>query len=150
MLWKRIQPSIRAPEGQISFDIGLFLVYTATHMEQMLLRLARQLDALDESSLMALWEKYAAIVARFEPSQRWEEAALVLSFIQAKRWKNQLFNYHWARQIQLAQQATGQSDAPDGATGTAFSLENPEASDTGSGNGKKRCQVLRFRPHESG
>ncbi|MDR2696634.1 MAG: hypothetical protein LBC79_09695, partial [Deltaproteobacteria bacterium] len=63
-------------------------------MEQMLLRIARQLDALDESSLMALWEKYAAVVAHFEPSRRWEEAALVLSFIQAKRWKNQLFNYH--------------------------------------------------------
>ena len=119
-------------------------------MEQMLLRLARQLDALDESSLMALWEKYAAIVARFEPSQRWEEAALVLSFIQAKRWKNQLFNYHWARQIQLSQQATGQADGQAGATGSAFSLENPEESDTEAGSGQKRCQVLRFRPHESG
>jgi len=116
----------------------------------MLLRLARQLDALDESSLMALWEKYAAIVAHFEPSQRWEEAALALSFIQAKRWKNQLFNYHWARQVQHPQQiqAGGQTDSPDGA---AFSLENPEASDaTGDGDGseKKRCQVLSFRPQK--
>jgi hypothetical protein len=119
-------------------------------MEQMLLRLARQLDALDESSLMALWEKYAAIVARFEPSQRWEEAALVLSFIQAKRWKNQLFNYHWARQIQISQQlqAEGQADSPNGAAVSAFSLETPETSNAGLENGKKRCQILSFRPQK--
>ena len=119
------------------------------HMEQMLLRIARQLDALDESSLMALWEKYAAIVAHFEPSQRWEEAALVLSFIQAKRWKNQLFNYHWARQIQLAQQnqAEGQTSSPDGAAEAAFSLETG-ASNAGSGIEKKRCQVLNFKPQK--
>jgi len=117
-------------------------------MEQMLLRLARQLDALDESSLMALWEKYAAIVAQFEPSRRWEEATLVLSFIQGKRWKNQLFNYHWARQLQLSQQlqAEGQTGSPEGAAGSGFRLEKPEAPDAGSESGKKRCQVLRFRP----
>ena len=116
-------------------------------MEQMLLRLARQLDALDESSLMALWEKYAAIVAHFEPSRRWEEAALVLSFIQGKRWKNQLFNYQWARQVQLAQQlqAEGQTNSPDGDAGAAFSLETPEAPNAVSGSEKRRCQVLRFR-----
>jgi len=115
-------------------------------MEQMLLRLARQLDALDESSLMALWEKYAGIAAHFEPSQRWEEAALVLSFIQAKRWKNQLFNYHWARQIQVSQlQAEGQTGSPDESAGSAFRLESSEPPDGGSGNGKKRCQVLRFK-----
>jgi len=121
----------------------------------MLLRIARQLDALDESSLMGLWEKYAAIVARFEPSRRWEEAALVLSFIQGKRWKNQLFNYHWARQLQLAQQvqAEGQTSGPDEAAGTAFSLDAPvgapDASSAGSESEKKRCQVLRFRPPKS-
>jgi len=120
-------------------------------MEQMLLRLARQLDALDEASLMALWEKYAAIAANFEPSRRWEEATLVLSFIQSKRWKNQLFNYHWARQLQHSQQlqAEGQTGNPDGVAGSAFSLETPEASKADSDNGKKRCQVLRFRPSQS-
>ena len=119
-------------------------------MEQMLLRLARQLDGLDESSLMALWEKYAAIVARFEPSRRWEEAALVLSFIQAKRWKNQLFNYHWARQVQLSQQiqAEGQTGDPAGTAGSAFSLETPGNAD--AGNEKKRCRVLRFRSSKRG
>ncbi len=68
-------------------------------MEQLLLRLARQLDALDEASLMALWDSYAEKVHRFEPTKRWEEAALVFSFIQAKRWKNQLFNHHWSQQL---------------------------------------------------
>ncbi len=68
-------------------------------MEQLLLKLARQLDALDEASLMALWDNYAEKVHRFEPTKRWEEAALVFSFIQAKRWKNQLFNHHWAKQV---------------------------------------------------
>ena len=115
----------------------------------MLIRLARQLDALDESSLMALWEKYAAIVARFEPSRRWEEAALVLSFIQAKRWKNQLFNYHWARQVQLSQQiqAEGQTNDPEGTAGSAFSLES--SGNAAAGNEKKRCRVLRFRSSKS-
>ena len=60
-------------------------------MEQLLLKLARQLDSLDEASLDSLWEKYAQIVNNFEPTARWEEAVLVLSFIQAKSWKNQLF-----------------------------------------------------------
>ena len=134
-------------ETQNSFAVGPVFVYTASYMEQMLLRLARQLDALDESSLMALWEKYAAIVAQFEPSRRWEEAALVLSFIQAKRWKNQLFNYHWARQIQLSQQiqAEGQTGDPEGSAGSTFSLETPENAESE----KKRCRVLRFRSSPS-
>ena len=50
-------------------------------MEQLLIKMARQLDALDEASLLALWDKYAVIVSHFEPTKRWEEAALVFSFI---------------------------------------------------------------------
>ena len=68
-------------------------------MEKLLLSLARQLDALDEASLMDLWDTYANRVANFEPTKRWEEAALVFSFIQAKNWKNQLFNYSWSQQM---------------------------------------------------
>ena len=34
-------------------------------MEKLLARLAHQLDALDEASLMALWSKYAALVSTF-------------------------------------------------------------------------------------
>lgn len=67
-------------------------------MEQLLRKMAHQLDSLDEASLMALWDKYAEIVSVFEPTQRWEENALIFAFIQAKRWKNQAFNYHWAKQ----------------------------------------------------
>ena len=36
-------------------------------MEQLLIKMARQLDALDEASLLALWDKYAVIVSHFEP-----------------------------------------------------------------------------------
>ncbi len=65
-------------------------------MEKALIKIARQLRSLDEASLMSLWERYAEIVRSFEPSERWEEAVLVLSFIQTVRMKNQLFNHHWA------------------------------------------------------
>ena len=54
-------------------------------MEKLLLKLARQLDALDEASLMSLWSKYATMTSRFEPTRRWEEGALVFSLIQSKR-----------------------------------------------------------------
>jgi hypothetical protein len=69
-------------------------------MEKLLVRLAQQLDAIDEASLMSLWSKYATTASRFEPTKRWEEATLIFSLIQAKRWKNQLFNYHWSKQSQ--------------------------------------------------
>ncbi len=69
-------------------------------MEKMLQKLARQLDSLDEASLMDLWSKYATATSRFEPTHQWEESVLIFSLIQAKRWKNQLFNYCWSRQSQ--------------------------------------------------
>lgn len=64
-------------------------------MERALEKLARQLMAFDEASLNSLWEKYAAIVQHFEPTKRWEEACVIFGLIQAVRFKNQLFNYHW-------------------------------------------------------
>ncbi len=70
-------------------------------MQRLLEKMAAQLDALDEASLMALWEGYARRTARFEPSEDWERAALALGLIQAKHMKNQLFNYH-VRMRQLA------------------------------------------------
>lgn len=72
-------------------------------MEQLLLKMAKQLDDLDQASLESLWEKYATIVNSFEPTKRWEEAVLVLSFIQAKYWKNQLFNTQWAMRSKSSQ-----------------------------------------------
>ncbi|QGY40635.1 hypothetical protein GM415_11040 [Pseudodesulfovibrio cashew] len=68
-----------------------------SYMEKALLKLARQINAFDEASLMSLWEKYAEKVSRFEPTKRWEEAVLVFNLIQSTRMKNQLFNYNWAQ-----------------------------------------------------
>lgn len=68
-----------------------------TYMEKALVKLARQINAFDEASLMSLWEKYADRVAHFEPTKRWEEAVIVFNLIQSTRLKNQLFNYNWAQ-----------------------------------------------------
>lgn len=118
-------------------------------MEHQLLKLARQLDAFDEASLMALWERYAEMVEHFEPTRRWEEAALVLSLIQAKRWKNQLFNHQWSSRVRN-----------EGAEGVpprvSFDLERRSASEEPQESGdvaahrKKRGKVLRFGPLEGG
>ncbi|PKN08464.1 MAG: hypothetical protein CVU73_08470 [Deltaproteobacteria bacterium HGW-Deltaproteobacteria-8] len=65
-----------------------------SYLENALVKLARQVVAFDEASLMDLWEKYAEVVRRFEPTRRWEEAALIFGLIQSVRMKNQLFNYN--------------------------------------------------------
>ncbi len=67
-----------------------------SYLENALAKLVRQINAFDEASLMDLWEKYAEIVRRFEPTRRWEEAALIFGAIQSVRMKNQLFNYNLA------------------------------------------------------
>ena len=108
-------------------------------MEKLLTRLARQLDALDEASLMSLWSKYATIASRFEPTQRWEEAVLVFSMIQAKRYTNQLFNYYWAQQAQPHEDGpapAAQPLAPD------FDLMQGQA----EAPAPHHCRVLSFRP----
>ena len=119
-------------------------------MEKLLLKLARQLDALDEASLMSLWSKYATLTSRFEPTKRWEEGALVFSLIQAKRWKNQLFNYCWREQRRPPEERGGErGHAPAGAQPAAategpapadFVLERDEAP------AAPPCRVLSFRP----
>lgn len=65
-------------------------------MDRALKKLAKQLNSYDEASLMALWGDYARRVQAFEPTQEWEESALVFCMIQAANWKNQLFNFHMA------------------------------------------------------
>ncbi len=107
-------------------------------MEKLLARLAQQLDAIDEASLMSLWSKYATAASRFEPTRRW---------IQAKRWKNQLFNYYWARQSRPDAQepvATPEGLAPD------FELEPADVPTAGTTSphreNARRCRVLAFRP----
>lgn len=69
---------------------------TESYLENALIKLARQIVAFDEASLMDLWEKYAEAVRRFEPTRRWEESALIFGVIQSVRMKNQLFNYNLA------------------------------------------------------
>jgi hypothetical protein len=74
-------------------------------MQRVLEKMARQLNAYDEASLMQLWQQYAMRVNNFEPTRRWEEAAIALCLIQAVHWKNHLFNYHLA--------ATATPEAPE-------------------------------------
>ena len=106
-------------------------------MESLLLKLARQLDSLDEASLMGLWSKYATQTARFEPTKRWEESCLVFSLIQAKRWKNQLFNYNWSHQRLPSLKDIGERNLlPEG-----FEIELEEDAPA-----PQTCRILKFRP----
>ena len=68
-------------------------------MEKLLLKIARQLNGLDEASLMALWPQYLERVQDFDGSQEWEDAAIVFSLLNAVRSKNQLFNVKLAEKI---------------------------------------------------
>ncbi len=114
-------------------------------MENMLLKLARQLDSLDEASLMALWSKYANIVSRFEPSKRWEESCLVFSLIQAKRWKNQLFNYNWSQQRQAPMK--DEQEDPDININFSAEFEGNFDSDASLKKSEENepCRILPFR-----
>lgn len=107
-------------------------------MEHVLIKMARQLDALDEASLLVLWEQYAHKVANFEPSKRWEEAVLVFSLIQAKHWKNQLFNHNFAAHLRPVEHMPGQ-ERPF----PPFSLE-PKPSTP-----EHRATVLQFEPRKT-
>lgn len=114
-------------------------------MEHLLLKLAAQLDAMDEASLMSLWEKYAGIVSQFEPSRRWQEAALVLSLIQAKRWKNQLFNVQWAARTRAGHSGETAPDLPP----PAFTLERPAGAEKDAPSSGRRATVLAFHPRRN-
>lgn len=111
-------------------------------MENLLLKLAKQLDSLDEASLMALWSKYATITSRFEPTKRWEEACLIFSMIQAKRWKNQLFNYNWSQQ--RAAPLKESQEEPDFDTGFGSKFEGAPEDKPDEAEGQ--CRVLAFKP----
>ena len=127
-------------------------------MEKVLLKLARQLNQYDEASLTALWENYAARVEDFEPSERWEEAALILCMIQGVHWKNQLFN---TRLAASARRSSGEEDKnlrvglasiapklPDSENSTAqpgSAREKPSGA-----SAKKSCKILVFRPRDCG
>ena len=121
-------------------------------MERVLQKLAHQLASYDEASLLALWDKYAAIVTDFEPTRRWEEAVLIFGFIQSVRMKNQLFNRNLAASIkpggfplQAGLGSALQVADPGGAEQTS-SATGSRGKGVGFGsNTQKRCKILRFR-----
>ncbi len=112
-------------------------------MERALIKLARQLSAYDEASLMALWEKYAEQVRQFEPTKRWEEAVLVLNLIQSVRFKNQLFNYHWG---QTNADAAAPVTPPRSATQTDLNPFSAVGSEPDDHENKKKGKLLSFTP----
>ncbi|MCM0753788.1 hypothetical protein M7784_00800 [Desulfovibrio aminophilus] len=120
-----------------------------SYIERALLKIARQINAYDEASLMDLWEKYAEKVRRFEPTKRWEESALLFGIIQGMRLKNQLFNYNWAQSrrpepagdIDLAA-LTVPSRAPAGEIPPLSAKEPEKASEKAPKAGK----VLKLQP----
>ena len=128
-------------------------------MEKVLLKLAQQLNQYDEASLMALWENYAALVENFEPSERWEEAALILCMIQGVHWKNQLFNTKLAASARRGSSNEEDKNLRAGLASIAPRLpktknsaalpENTSKKSVGTG-AKKNCKVLVFRPRDRG
>jgi hypothetical protein len=127
-------------------------------MERALQKLAQQLNQYDSSSLTSLWDRYAHIVARFEPTKRWEEAVLSFCMIQAVHWKNQLFNCGMIENQQRAEQdrelekqlrdkleSLSGGRAPAGAAKGAKEGAGKAASGAGGGGQKpQRRKILLF------
>ncbi|MDR2076653.1 MAG: hypothetical protein LBP61_06960 [Desulfovibrio sp.] len=110
-------------------------------MQRVLEKMARQLNAYDEASLMQLWQQYAMRVNNFEPTRRWEEAAIALCLIQAVHWKNHLFNYHLA--------STATPDAPEDLSSLeVFFPRKDEAAAEEPGRRPAKATILRFPSRE--
>lgn len=109
-------------------------------MEKVLVKLARQLNNYDEASLTSMWERYAEQVKRFEPSKRWEEAVLILSMIQAVRFKNQLFNLNWS-------EGRAPGETPPKSLIEAVPSHHGEPQPARAAN-KPKAKVLSFRSKE--
>lgn len=116
-------------------------------MQRVLEKMAKQLNEYDEASLMQLWQQYASRVHDFEPTKRWEEAALILCLVQAVHWKNQLFNYHLAASAAPADKST-LPPLPDyfSAQRAKSGAQAPTKADESQ---KAKATVLRF-PEKSG
>ncbi len=104
-------------------------------MERVLEKMAKQLNVYDEASLMELWNKYAARVHDFEPTQQWEQACLIFCMIQSIRWKNQLFNYH-LKQSTVPEQVTPPS--------VRFHFTQQEENKEKTPSPKKKARILPF------
>lgn len=111
-------------------------------MEHMLLKMARQLNAMDEASLMALWDKYVRRVQDFDASQEWEEAAIMLTLIQAPKLKNQLFNARWLEKHPTHPESVARGEQPF----TPFPWQEQESRD--QKNPARTATVLPFRPRK--
>ncbi|MCL1889311.1 MAG: hypothetical protein FWF99_02245 [Desulfovibrionaceae bacterium] len=109
-------------------------------MQRVLEKMAKQLNEYDEASLMQFWQQYASLVHNFEPTRRWEEAAVILCLIQAVRWKNQLFNYLLAASANPTDK-TLLPPLPD-----AFTPRRPQGKDTAGAEERAmaKATVLRF------
>ena len=103
-------------------------------MERMLQKMARQLNAMDEASLMALWDKDMADVRHFDGSAAWEESVIVLALIQAVRGKNRLFNAY----LELAQE-----NAPAGRGSVRREASGENA---GAQRPPRKGKIIPFRP----
>ncbi len=113
-------------------------------MEELLKKLAKQLLAMDEASLTTLWNKYYNIVMKFEPTKRWEEAAVILCMIQAIKWKNQLFNIKLISHTQAKKRfSTDLMDfkGPGALEVKSSKLPLPKGQDR-----PKKAKILHFKP----
>ena len=61
-------------------------------MEKILERLAEQILAFDEASLVSLREKYRTRIEHFDGTRDWERAVITFCIINAVTMKNSLFN----------------------------------------------------------
>jgi uncharacterized GH25 family protein len=109
-------------------------------MDKVLRKLAETLNSLDEASLMSLREDYYQRVKEFSPSQTWEEDTLILSMIQAVRWKNQLFNHHWSNAAETGPLEHSPQQEPQ-QTETGEKTSGPKGGNASGGPAK----VLDFR-----
>lgn len=87
-----------------------------------------------------LWDKYAVIVSHFEPTKRWEEAALVFSFIQASGGKPVV-------QYQLV--GAGTSRRGVAAVAEPDFFLDPPTGRPAPRSPKRKAAIIQFRPHRS-
>lgn len=112
-------------------------------MQRVLEKMAQKLNEYDEASLMQLWQHFAEQVQDFEPTKRWEEAAIALCLVQAVHWKNQLFNYNLA-------QTQGPSDIDDLPPLPDFFVKHKKQADKDDSGPKSRATVLAFPGKSAG
>ena len=113
-------------------------------MERLLAKLANQLLACDEASLMNLWNTYAIKVQEFEPTKEWEEATLTFCMIQSIVFKNQLFNYNLANEYTPVDNTEMPYFFPGSSAESGSGKHPASPSDEGAQAMKKKATLLRF------